>query len=526
VQYMNNAEKKSIRIHKYRLSGICFFALVLAISGWALFSNLQQESLAPNSDEVIHTRVTQEMLHSGNWLMPTHGGRPYMNKPPLKMWATASILSIFGESNLTYRFVDGCCGLIIVAVTYFAIYQLGGSALAAAIGSLMPICSPALLLGRHGLRRATQDGALTALCEIATLLGLMLILALRNQASQKKSRTLALTIGSLTGAAVLIKSAAGFLPLAIILPFILLSKHAANFIERLKLSLLVITPAIIIPSLYYIPALLTVKYGYAVAIKQELIRRAVRGYHNKNDPWLYVNFLFGDIFDVAAALPNIVLIASLTVISIKAFKERSIVYTYLLAAFLIPVIGYSAIASRLPWYVFPALPFGAIIIGLTFAHALKWMRSSSLALKACALMFLLVSLFLGYKQASFCYYKVSNPKFKRLKMDILAQSLREKRNPFESSNKVLVPYRYVSYRSEGGKYNIEGIYLRTLRDRIISMPKNATDPLPYITAEVSHVLIRKSWVPALQKSKKSKIVSEIPGFRARGETAVLLELES
>jgi len=58
------------------------------------------------------------------------------------------------------------------------------------------------------------------------------------------------------------------------------------------------------------------------------------------------------------------------------------------------------------------------------------------------------------------------------------------------------------------------------------MPKNATDPLPYITAEVSHVLIRKSWVPALQKSKKSKIVSEIPGFRARGETAVLLELES
>ncbi len=50
-------------------------------------------------DEAIRAQVAYEMLHSGNYIVPTINGDPYYHKPPLYNWFIVLSYSIFGEAN-------------------------------------------------------------------------------------------------------------------------------------------------------------------------------------------------------------------------------------------------------------------------------------------------------------------------------------------------------------------------------------------------------------------------------------------
>jgi 4-amino-4-deoxy-L-arabinose transferase-like glycosyltransferase len=49
--------------------------------------------------ESVLAQSSREMLASGDWLVPTSGGRPWLERPPLPQWITAGFIALFGNAE-------------------------------------------------------------------------------------------------------------------------------------------------------------------------------------------------------------------------------------------------------------------------------------------------------------------------------------------------------------------------------------------------------------------------------------------
>jgi hypothetical protein len=54
-------------------------------------------------DEGMYAEIAREMLASGDWLVPTFNGVPYVEKPPLMYWLTAATLAALGPTEFAAR---------------------------------------------------------------------------------------------------------------------------------------------------------------------------------------------------------------------------------------------------------------------------------------------------------------------------------------------------------------------------------------------------------------------------------------
>ena len=63
----------------------------------ALLVNLGEHNLMVHTDEPRRALVTLEMIYSGDYLVPTLLGEPYLNKPPLYNWIIAAFFHLTGE---------------------------------------------------------------------------------------------------------------------------------------------------------------------------------------------------------------------------------------------------------------------------------------------------------------------------------------------------------------------------------------------------------------------------------------------
>src|SRR5271169_1253865 len=60
-------------------------------------------------DEGRYAQIPREMLDSGNWVVPTLQGEPYLDKPPLLYWLVALSYRAFGVSPDAARLVPAVC---------------------------------------------------------------------------------------------------------------------------------------------------------------------------------------------------------------------------------------------------------------------------------------------------------------------------------------------------------------------------------------------------------------------------------
>ena len=69
-------------------------------------------------DEGRYVGVAWEMLRSGNWLMPTLDGMPFLHKPPLFYWLTAFSLQAFGPNEWAARGASMLAAASTIAILY------------------------------------------------------------------------------------------------------------------------------------------------------------------------------------------------------------------------------------------------------------------------------------------------------------------------------------------------------------------------------------------------------------------------
>ncbi len=84
--------------------------LLLAI---AYFTHLSVLEVDPRLDEVRRALVSLEMMLSGNYLVPTINGEPYLNKPPLYNWLLVLSYKVFGINEFALRFP------VFIAIFFF-----------------------------------------------------------------------------------------------------------------------------------------------------------------------------------------------------------------------------------------------------------------------------------------------------------------------------------------------------------------------------------------------------------------------
>jgi 4-amino-4-deoxy-L-arabinose transferase-like glycosyltransferase len=96
-----------------------------------------------DDNEGLYAGAVREMHASGNWLMPTVGGFPRVQKPPLVYWTMLVSTSMLGESEFAMRLPNALATIGWIFATYLIARRLGGEryglAAAAILASMLGV---------------------------------------------------------------------------------------------------------------------------------------------------------------------------------------------------------------------------------------------------------------------------------------------------------------------------------------------------------------------------------------------------
>lgn len=88
---------------------------VLFLLGYTFYYQLGGYALL-NNNEGLYAQIPLEMIESGNFVIPTLNGNPYIEKPPLLYWLIAGVYKLFGVSEWTSRFVTATAGFLLCLI--------------------------------------------------------------------------------------------------------------------------------------------------------------------------------------------------------------------------------------------------------------------------------------------------------------------------------------------------------------------------------------------------------------------------
>ena len=109
-------------------------------------------------DEGLHAAIAQEMVESGDWIVPRLLGEPYFERPILYFWAIAASLKIFGMSEAAVRLPGLLFGMLGTLTTAAVAWRILGRRTGLIAGAVLCLDDPADGPGSTaGLRRGPGD---------------------------------------------------------------------------------------------------------------------------------------------------------------------------------------------------------------------------------------------------------------------------------------------------------------------------------------------------------------------------------
>src|SRR5207245_1039657 len=147
----------------YRSRLLTVWLLLAGFCGFLFFFGLAHVGLV-GADEPRYAQIAREMLVRHDWITPTLGGQPWLEKPPLYYWQAMLAYHIFGVSDVAARIPSACNATLLVIAIYlfFRKFRRGVEVDAALITA-----SCASVIGYA--RAASMDMALAAAFAIAML---------------------------------------------------------------------------------------------------------------------------------------------------------------------------------------------------------------------------------------------------------------------------------------------------------------------------------------------------------------------
>ena len=327
------------------LAGFCAFLFLYGLGQFGLIG----------ADEPRYAQVAREMLERHDWITPVLGGRPWLEKPPLYYWQAMLAYAIFGVSDWAARLPAALDATLLVLAVYFFLrryrpgFELDGALIAASSAGIAGYA-----------HAASMDMALAA----AFTIGMLGWWAWRES---EKRIYLAVFYGFM---------AVGMLakgPVAPFLAAVVIVLHA-SIVRKLRLVLKSLwLPGILLFCAIALPWYVAVQmrnpeFFREFIVQQNLGRFSENLYHHSEPFWFYLPVMAltlvpWTVFVIAALVQAVRLWWAkrrpVDAADIDFEKQFSIFATCWLV---VPVVFFSISQSKLPGYILPAIPAGALLL--------------------------------------------------------------------------------------------------------------------------------------------------------------------
>lgn len=317
--------------------------LILTVLGALLiFPGLQRKGLA-GYDDAYHAHEGREMVTSGDWGSLRFNGESSFYYLPMFCWMEATSFKIFGINDFAAKFPSALLGLATILLLYFVTLELTGQAWLSLLALMV------LLSTQFFLKNATHAMTDVPFTFFFTLAMFLYLKALRNPVH--------LTLAGLPiGAALLMRSVIGLLPLGVIFVHLLLTRrYKLLFSPWLALGTLL---AISLPSAWL--ALQVHRHGMtALASHLQFIRGKAEAGEVASQWSSFFNYPIALLKYYWPWLPF--LIVGLVQATRAAFSRRDEIAVFLIAWVLLVLVPFSLVHTRYPRYIMAAFPAFSIL---------------------------------------------------------------------------------------------------------------------------------------------------------------------
>jgi len=298
------------------------------------------------ADEPRFALIAQDMLRSGDWLIPRVGGDLYADKPPLFFWLMAASMALTGSMRFGFLLPSLLAGLGVVVLVYDLVRRAWGREAGLAAGLL-------LLITFQFVWQARQAQIDATLCFFTTLS----LYGLLRHVLLGPARGWYLLGWAAAGLGVITKGV-GFLPLLVLLPAALLRWRGWAMPGRSGWlaagGLLAMLAAI---GAWFVPMLVTTAAGGELLayrneiLFQQTVTRYADAWHHHEPFWYYLVRVIPVLW-----LPLIALVPWLWPRWRKSLARRETWTAVLLAWVLLVIVFFSASSGKRGVYVLPAVP--------------------------------------------------------------------------------------------------------------------------------------------------------------------------
>jgi len=325
--------------------------LLVAFCGFLFFYGLGAFGLV-GADEPRYAQVAREMLGRSDWVTSTLFGKPWLEKPVLYYWQAMLSFSAGGITDQTARLPSAFDAALLIAAIYFFLRRFRpGSELD---GALITASCAAVVIFAHA---AATDMPLAACFAIA-------LLAWYGWYESERRTYLAagyffLALGTLAKGPV-----APALAAVIIVLFAAVKQDWRAILRSLWIPGILLYFAVMLP--WYIAVQLrNPEFFRFFILEQNLARFSQNIYHHHQPFWFYL-----PVFLLAMTPWTLVLILVVAERARLIWTEGKEAIAspedswplFLLIWMLVPILFFSASQSKLPGYILPAVPAGALLV--------------------------------------------------------------------------------------------------------------------------------------------------------------------
>jgi 4-amino-4-deoxy-L-arabinose transferase-like glycosyltransferase len=326
------------------IAGFCAFLFFYGIGQFGLIG----------ADEPRYAQVAREMLERHDWVTPVLGGRAWLEKPPLYYWQAMLAYSVFGVNDVAARIPGAIDATLLVIAVYlfFRKFRRGVEVDAALITA-----SCAGVIGYA--HAASMDMALAAAFSIGTLAW---------WAWRESHRRIYLAFFYVCMALGMLAKGpvAPFLAAAVVVLFALCARELRPVVRTLWPPGILLFCAIALPW-YVAVQMRNPQFFREFILQHNLARFSSDLYHHRQPFWYYLPVT------ALALMPWTVFVIVSVVESVRIWwAERKSSSTepdldlqfrvFACCGLVVPVAFFSISQSKLPGYILPAIPAGAVLL--------------------------------------------------------------------------------------------------------------------------------------------------------------------
>ncbi|MGB7344566.1 MAG: glycosyltransferase family 39 protein [Pirellulaceae bacterium] len=328
--------------------GAMAIGFLIVASLLILVPNLSFPLIEP--DETRYAQIAIEMNQSGDWTTPTLNGEPYLDKPPLMYWLTATSLSCFGNTPWAARLPSVLAALATVLAVFVLGRRILGSRAAWLGGMSLLLCAGFAIAGRF----LVLDSLLAFLTTLCFLSGYV---AVREEQHRWAWWMLA---GTACALGVLTKG-----PIAIVLcvPPLIVNGWLCRDQSRTRLlhwAAFAAPTAILCVPWYVAVWQANPEFGDYFFFRHNF-QRFTKGSNHEQAFWFYIPVVFAATFPASLLLPSLGLFLVSPANRKRVLRSKDMGYLFCSTVWIL--LFFSVASCKLPTYILPAIPLIALMMG-------------------------------------------------------------------------------------------------------------------------------------------------------------------